>query len=679
VILIRQNVKQIALFAVVLLAYSRLSGQNGCSALGQTPSTAFPVCGTSVFIQDTVPLCEGTIIPCLCNYTSGIDVTDINPYYYKFTCFKGGTLAFTVAPNNSSDDYDWQLFDITGQNPNNIYTDTSLFVACDWSGSSGNTGASSTGVAFIECPSDPTVYENTFSKLPTLIVGHTYLLLVSHFTQTQSGYSLAFGGGSAVITDTTQPALLAAQASGCGSSMIKIGLNKNMLCTSLASDGSDFVLTPAGGPAIVSASGDNCNSGFDMDTVTLTFAGAIPQGNYQISVKNGDDGNTLLDICGTPIPVGNSVPLMVPSPPAPVTLDSMAPPGCAPIVLNLVFDKGILCSSVAPDGSDFSVTGPSSVTVSGASCNGDSSRTVTVQLSGPLSQGGTYQLQLKVGSDGNTLIDECLQTIAPATISFTVADTVYAQIQDVVTLGCKYDSIAYSNAGGNGINQWTWTFDDSLTRGGQDQTVVYTVFGQKTARLVVSNGVCYDTSGVMINLGNTLLAKFEATNLLCPDDKAYFTDSSIGSIVSYSWNFGDGAGSTAAVPSAIQYPLIQQNQNYIVSLAVTDQAGCIDTAYQEIQDIANCYIAVPSAFTPNGDGINDYLYPLNAYKAENLEFRVYNRWGNLVFQTEDWTIRWDGTVNGRQEPVGTYIWTLRYTNMETGQKVVQKGTSVLIR
>ena len=49
------------------------------------------------------------------------------------------------------------------------------------------------------------------------------------------------------------------------------------------------------------------------------------------------------------------------------------------------------------------------------------------------------------------------------------------------------------------------------------------------------------------------------------------------------------------------------------------------------------YIAGPSAFTPNNDGLNDYLYPLNAYKATNLLFKVYNRFGKLVFETKDCT------------------------------------------
>ena len=86
---------------------------------------------------------------------------------------------------------------------------------------------------------------------------------------------------------------------------------------------------------------------------------------------------------------------------------------------------------------------------------------------------------------------------------------------------------------------------------------------------------------------------------------------------------------------------------YPAALIVKNNIGCFDTAQTNIKVFYNCYIAVPSAFTPNGDGLNDYLYPLNAYKADNLEFRVYNRWGQLVFETKDWTKKM-GWNNKRQ-------------------------------
>jgi gliding motility-associated-like protein len=107
--------------------------------------------------------------------------------------------------------------------------------------------------------------------------------------------------------------------------------------------------------------------------------------------------------------------------------------------------------------------------------------------------------------------------------------------------------------------------------------------------------------------------------------------------------------------------------------------GCSDSSYQTVTAIPNCYIAVPSAFTPNGDGKNDYLYPLNAYKTSHLTFRVFNRYGQLIFETHDWTMKWDGTINGTKQPPGTYVWYLDYTDSDTNKKVFLKGTTTLIR
>ena len=105
----------------------------------------------------------------------------------------------------------------------------------------------------------------------------------------------------------------------------------------------------------------------------------------------------------------------------------------------------------------------------------------------------------------------------------------------------------------------------------------------------------------------------------------------------------------------------------------------MDTAYHLITVLASCYIAVPSAFTPNGDGLNDYLYPLNAFAADQLEFRVYNRYGQVVFESRDWTKKWDGRIKGQMQGSGTFVWTLNYVDRNTGKKISLKGTTVLIR
>ena len=94
---------------------------------------------------------------------------------------------------------------------------------------------------------------------------------------------------------------------------------------------------------------------------------------------------------------------------------------------------------------------------------------------------------------------------------------------------------------------------------------------------------------------------------------------------------------------------------------------------------SSCYLAVPTAFTPNGDGKNDVFGVLNAVKAENLELLVFNRWGQAVFKTGNWKQGWDGKVNGVPQPTNVYVWFLRYTNRDTKKRVEQKGTVALIR
>ena len=194
-----------------------------CTTLGQNPETAFPVCGTNVFSQGTVPYCGGRSIPS--PPCSRAPFSDKNPFWYKFTCFSTGTLAFAITPN-SPEDYDWQLFDITGKLPSAVYSDVSTIVAFNWSAEFGITGTGASGSNLRECdgPGVPLM-----SAMPTLIAGHEYILLVSHFTDTPNGYSLSFGGGTANITDPKEPHMESARAA-CDGTQATVKLNKRMKC-----------------------------------------------------------------------------------------------------------------------------------------------------------------------------------------------------------------------------------------------------------------------------------------------------------------------------------------------------------------------------------------------------------------------------------------------------------------
>src|ERR1019366_403208 len=226
------DLKTISLLLFFFSGTLRANSQ-ACTTIGQTPSTAFPVCGTDTFRQSTVPYCGGTLLPGPC---SSDGISDTNPFWYKFTCFSAGTLGFVITPNDLNDDYDWELFDVTGQGPAAVYTNTSLFVACNWSGNTGLTGASATGTSLKNCAGQ--TYP-TFSAMPSLKLAHDYLLLISHFTKytpSQNGYKLSFGGGTASITDTLAPNITSATAS-CDAMQITVRLNKKLKCSSLAING----------------------------------------------------------------------------------------------------------------------------------------------------------------------------------------------------------------------------------------------------------------------------------------------------------------------------------------------------------------------------------------------------------------------------------------------------------
>lgn len=659
---------------LILLIVAGVSNAQVCTTLGQNPTTAFPVCGVDTFSQSTVPLCGGTPVPGPCTDA----LSDVNPFWYKFTCFTGGTLGFTVTPIDLNDDYDWQIFDITNRNPMDVFTNATLFVACNWSGRTGITGASNVGTTLINCAG--TTYP-TFSSMPTLIQGHEYLLLLSNFSASQKGYKLAFGGGTASITDPLAPHLSRAVTS-CGGLKIGVKLNKKMRCNSLAANGSDFSISPAVG-TVIGASATSCSTGFDMDSVVLTVSNTLPPGNYTLLVKNGSDGNTLLDVCKNGIPDTETIPFTV-FPVQPTPMDSIKPVGCAPTQLQLVFRQPILCSTVAANGSDFTVTGPTPVTVASATgnCSGSTLTTgIQVTLGAPLQVGGIYRITLKTGTDGNTIQNDCnLPTPVGSFIDFVVKDTVSAAFTYSLQLGCTRDTINLLHDGRNGVNSWRWSSNGIAAGTQQGSTIIYPDYGNKTISLIVSNGVCSDTASETIVLDNELTAAFSFPDVVCPEDRAVFVDKSVGKIQSWAWNFGTGFTSTLQNPGPQQLPAPTTTREafYTVRLIVQD-AQCSDTVEHRIKAVNTCRIAVPNAFTPNSDGRNDFLYPLNAYKADQLTFKVYNRFGQVVFETRDWTKKWDGTINGRQQPTGTYVWLLQYIDHDTGAAVVKKGTTVLIR
>lgn len=670
--------KTVSLLLLCLFGLSATPLFSQCTTIGQTPATAFPVCGTTVFRQNTVPLCTNAaslVVP----GCPGTGYTDRNPFYYKFTCFVGGTLSFLITPLAANEDYDWQLYDITGKNPNDIFTDQTTIVTGNWSGTYGITGANAGGVSFIQCGSDPNANLPTFSAMPTLITGHEYLLMISHFTDGQSGYDLSFGGGSAVITDPLQPGMVRATPD-CAGTTITLKLNKKVRCNTITGPGSEFSLLPAV-TTIVSAVTDSCSFGFGFDEVTLTLATPLTSNIYELVINNGADGNTLIDFCDNQIVQGSKIQFeyIIPQP---ILADSVGKTTCAPNSILVYYPKKIRCSTVSPNGGDFTVTGPTPVTVIGATgnCVNDLTDYVEVRFASPIYTKGTYTISINPGIDGSPVFDLCGQPILPQTLSFTTADTVNADFTFTNAMGCRQDTLSFSHNAANDVNKWNWIFNNGTPITTRTHSIIWPAKSSNTVQLIVDNGTCKDTTNTTIDLDNEVKAIFSMPSIICPEDPLELINSSEGPIDSWSWNFDAAGTSTLKDPPPFLMPTINREAYYTVKLvAYSSTVGCKDSTRKTITVLDHCLIAVPSAFTPNNDGLNDFFWPHNAIKADNYEFKVFNRWGQLVFQTRNWQSKWDGRVNGELQTTGVYVWMLRYTNRDNGNPVFQKGTVTLIR
>ena len=114
-------------------------------------------------------------------------------------------------------------------------------------------------------------------------------------------------------------------------------------------------------------------------------------------------------------------------------------------------------------------------------------------------------------------------------------------------------------------------------------------------------------------------------------------------------------------------------------LLVSNEAGCIDSAYVTVRIFkTNPRVFVPTAFTPNGDGLNDYVRPIAVGISRFDYFRIYNRWGQLVYSSTDTERGWDGRIGGKEQGTATFVWVVKATDF-TGKVFFDKGTVTLIR
>lgn len=116
---------------------------------------------------------------------------------------------------------------------------------------------------------------------------------------------------------------------------------------------------------------------------------------------------------------------------------------------------------------------------------------------------------------------------------------------------------------------------------------------------------------------------------------------------------------------------------YVVS-AGSEETNCFGSDTIVIRVLDNGFCVLPNAFSPNGDGVNDIYRPMLVGYQKLRYFRIFNRYGALMYSTESLTDGWDGTFNGRPQVMGVYYWMLGVTD-RFGNELDQKGDVSLIR
>ena len=118
----------------------------------------------------------------------------------------------------------------------------------------------------------------------------------------------------------------------------------------------------------------------------------------------------------------------------------------------------------------------------------------------------------------------------------------------------------------------------------------------------------------------------------------------------------------------------------MVELYVENQNGCRDSTYGLQFVEADYSFYMPNSFTPNGDGINDYFFPIaNKVDVSTFTFKIFNRWGEIVYSSNDVNERWDGTFKGQDVIEDTYLWIINVKDTQSGALKELRGYILVSR
>jgi gliding motility-associated-like protein len=248
------------------------------------------------------------------------------------------------------------------------------------------------------------------------------------------------------------------------------------------------------------------------------------------------------------------------------------------------------------------------------------------------------------------------------------------------TRGCVPYTPVFNNLSLGGLN-WLWEFGDGTFSTDFEPVHTYTQVGSYNVRLIAFDSTTcnkVDTSAYFtITVYPIPTANF-TWSPQPPVENTYtqFTNLSVGA-TRYLWNFGDGETSTEVNPRH----LYNKTDTFPVSLIAYNDADCTDTVTLPVPAVILPLFDVPTAFTPgrfSGNSYNNGIVKVEGFGIGKMTWRIYNRWGQVVFTSTDVRQGWDGTFKGVLQPMDVYTYTLD-VEFTDGKKARKTGDITLLR
>lgn len=423
----------------------------------------------------------------------------------------------------------------------------------------------------------------------------------------------------------------------------RVVLNRSIRCNTVASDGSDFTVSGPSGVEVISAVPFNCDPVYDLtNTIDLKFdTSIILPGTYTLGVKQGTDGNMILDTCGSS--VSNTISWEV----SDKGIEAFTEPNliCNPDYITLNSSVGYAPS---PEGYNYAWTPGTFV---------DDSTLGTAMAY--VNQSTVFTLQIL---DANY----CFRRDT-AGIFLSVRNPVFAHVAD--TERCVNQPVEFLLSGGE---YYYWYPSTALSCDDCPNPIANPQTTTTYYAVITDEYNCSDTlPKTIIVYPLPVINAGGDTTIYYGETAQLYTNLDLPAV--YTW----------APSASLDYPnnfnpkaSPQQTTTYVVTAKDVHNCTNTDSVIVVVRD--DIPVNIPTAFTPNGDGKNDVFHISNPRFQKLQEFKVYNRWGQVVFSTTDIAKGWDGNYNGAPQDMGIYNYVIKAT-FPDGRVEMYKGDVTLVR